>query len=285
MKAFRYLAVAFLALLMCLPAAAQGVGRTAQGVRLDVQGGKFKCEVTFYSPSIVRVVKAPQAAAPEEKSLAVVMVPEETKFKLAEADGTVTLKSREVSVTIDRNDGTVSFADAAGNSLLKEKGASVFTPVESGVDKGCYRVCQSFTLDKDEPIYGLGQLQTGKMSQRDQQKYLIQSNLEDSSPFIQSVKGYGLFFDNYSPVTFTDNADGLSFDFEVGTCVDYYFMYGGNADGVVACMRRLTGQVPMFPLWTYGFWQSKERYKSQDEVVGVVRKYRELGVIQTPALS
>lgn len=278
MKAFRYLAVAFFALLMCLPAAAQGVGRTAQGVRLDVQGGKFKCEVTFYSPSIVRVVKAPQAAAPEEKSLAVVMVPEETKFKLAETDGTVTLKSREVSVTIDRNDGTVSFADAAGNSLLKEKGASVFTPVESGVDKGCYRVCQSFTLDKDEPIYGLGQLQTGKMSQRDQQKYLIQSNLEDSSPFIQSVKGYGLFFDNYSPVTFTDNAGGLSFDFEVGTCVDYYFMYGGNADGVVACMRRLTGQVPMFPLWTYGFWQSKERYKSQDEVVGVVRKYRELGV-------
>ena len=76
MKAFRYLAVAFFALLMCLPAAAQGVGRTAQGVRLDVQGGKFKCEVTFYSPSIVRVVKAPQAAASEEKSLAVVMVPE-----------------------------------------------------------------------------------------------------------------------------------------------------------------------------------------------------------------
>jgi alpha-D-xyloside xylohydrolase len=43
-------------------------------------------------------------------------------------------------------------------------------------------------------------------------------------------------------------------------------------------MRDLTGQVPMFPLWTYGFWQSRERYKSQDETVGVVKKYRELGV-------
>jgi alpha-D-xyloside xylohydrolase len=43
-------------------------------------------------------------------------------------------------------------------------------------------------------------------------------------------------------------------------------------------MRDLTGQAPMFPLWTYGFWQSKERYKSQDELVGVVKKYRELGV-------
>lgn len=55
-------------------------------------------------------------------------------------------------------------------------------------------------------------------------------------------------------------------------------MYGKNADGVIAQVRSLTGQAPMFPLWTYGYWQSKERYKSQEEVVDVVRKYRELGV-------
>jgi alpha-D-xyloside xylohydrolase len=55
-------------------------------------------------------------------------------------------------------------------------------------------------------------------------------------------------------------------------------MYAGSADGVIACMRDLTGQVPLFPLWTYGYWQSKERYKSQDELVKVVKKYRELEV-------
>ena len=43
-------------------------------------------------------------------------------------------------------------------------------------------------------------------------------------------------------------------------------------------MRTLSGQVPMFPLWTYGYWQSKERYKSQDELLDVVRRYRELQV-------
>ena len=64
----------------------------------------------------------------------------------------------------------------------------------------------------------------------------------------------------------------------VGDCIDYYFMAGANADAVIAQMRELTGQVPMFPLWTYGYWQSKERYKSQEETVGIVRKYRELGV-------
>ena len=55
-------------------------------------------------------------------------------------------------------------------------------------------------------------------------------------------------------------------------------MYGKDADGVIAQVRSLTGQAPMFPLWTYGYWQSKERYKSQEEVVDVVRKYRELGI-------
>ena len=75
---------------------------------------------------------------------------------------------------------------------------------------------------------------------------------------------------------FTDNPESTSFKSDVGDCIDYYFMYGGNADGVIARMRDLTGQVPMFPLWTFGFFQSKERYKSQDEMVDVVKKYREL---------
>ena len=258
MKTLRYLSAALTVLAVCLPVLAQSVEQTAQGVRLDVGEGKFRCEVMFYSPSIVRVVKWPQTVMPGEKSLAVVMTPGKTKLEVTETADVVTLKSHEVSVTLDKADGLVAFADADGNSLLKEQGAPVFTPIESGVDKDYYRVSQAFRLDEDEAIYGLGQLQTGKMSQRHQQKYLIQSNLEDSSPFFQSIKGYGLYLDNYSPVTFTDNADGTRFDFEVGACVDYYFMYGGTADGVVARVRELTGQVPMFPLWTYGFWQSKE---------------------------
>jgi len=133
-------------------------------------------------------------------------------------------------------------------------------------------------LDKDEAIYGLGQQQQGKMVQRNLRLRMVQGNTDDYIPFFVSVKGYGLFWDNYSPTIFEDNPESTSFKSDVGDCVDYYFMYGGNADGVIARMRDLTGQVPMFPLWTYGYWQSKERYKSQDETVGVVRKYRELGV-------
>lgn len=267
-----------MALAVCLPVAAQKVERTADGVRLDVDGGKMKCEVMFYSPSIVRVVKTPRQTMPAEKSLAVTMKPQKTDFKVEETAGAVTLKSSEVSVTLGRQDGSVSFTDAAGKSLLREQGAAEFKPITDGANKGYYGVSQAFRLDSGEAVYGIGQLQDGRLNLRGLDKYLVQTNIEDGSPFIQSVKGYGLYFDNYSPVTFRDNADGTCFSFEVGRGVDYYFMYGGDADGVVACVRQLTGQAPMFPLWTYGYWQSRERYKSQDELVGVVRKYRDLGV-------
>jgi alpha-D-xyloside xylohydrolase len=55
-------------------------------------------------------------------------------------------------------------------------------------------------------------------------------------------------------------------------------MYGPGADGVVSQMRDLTGQAPMMPLWVYGFSQSRERYKTQFELLDVVKKYRALKV-------
>jgi alpha-D-xyloside xylohydrolase len=105
-----------------------------------------------------------------------------------------------------------------------------------------------------------------------------QSNLEDFQNVLQSIKGYGIYWENYSPTLFEDNAQGMTFTSEAGQGIDYYFMYGGSADGVIAQMRHLTGDVPMFPLWTYGFWQSKERYKTAAETESIVDQYRTLNV-------
>jgi alpha-D-xyloside xylohydrolase len=161
--------------------------------------------------------------------------------------------------------------------MVEKEGSEKFTDFDDAGSK-TYSVAQSFMLDKDEAIYGLGQQQQGKMVKRNLTLNMVQGNTDDYIPFFLSEKGYGLFWDNYSPTLFADNSDGTTFKSEVGDCIDYYFMYGGNADSVISCMRDLTGQVPMFPLWTYGYFQSKERYKSQDELLDVVKKYRQLGV-------
>jgi alpha-D-xyloside xylohydrolase len=57
--------------------------------------------------------------------------------------------------------------------------------------------------------------------------------------------------------------------------LDYTVFYGDNADDVIADYRKLSGNVPMLPLWAYGFWQCRERYASGDELVAAVKGFRD----------
>ena len=255
---------------------AQSWQKTDLGVKIEIDS--LKIEIQFYSPSIVRVIKSPTDRNFSKESLSVIKKPQKTAFNLKQQGDLLHLETNLLSVVLDLTSGELSYSTLKGESLLKEKEhGSNFTPFHDA-GNSTFSVYQSFVLDKDEPIYGLGTQQRGKMSQRNVTLNMVQGNTDDYIPFFQSVKGYGLFWDNYSPTQFVDNASGTSFKSDVGDCIDYYFMYGGNADGVIANMRDLTGQVPMFPLWTFGFFQSKERYKSQEELVDVVKHYRKLGV-------
>lgn len=256
---------------------AQTYQSTALGAKAAIKDQAV--EVQFYSPGIVRITKAPVGRTFKTENLSVSKKPGQTPLKTNKRGDLLEISSSQVKVTLDLKTGTVNYATNKGASLLKEKpdGAS-FKPFDDAGNK-TLTVSQSFILDKDEAIYGLGQHQRGNLNQRNQvYKNMMQGNTEDVVPFIQSIKGYGIFWDNYSPTTFSDKPDETLLSSDVGEGIDYYFMYGGNADGVIAQMRDLTGQAPMSPLWTFGFWQSKERYKTQDETVGVVKKYRELGV-------
>ena len=212
--------------------------------------------IEFITPSIVHVVKGNAT-----KTLVVTAKPMDKGWSASNGQW----KSKELTVRQDAQ-GNLTFLTAKGQVLLQEKSCDV---------KGAR---QTFTLDKDEAIYGLGTIQNGKMNRRGEKKRMEQSNLEDFMNVLQSIKGWGIYWENYSPTLFEDNADGMTFDAEVGSGVDYYFMYGKSADGVIAQMRYLSGDVPMFPLWTFGYWQSKERYKTARETEGIVDQYRALNV-------
>ena len=221
-----------------------------------VVGRAQEVSVEFFTPSIVHVVKGKPT-----KSLVVIAKPENVPCRTGKGEW----KSSELTVRLDKQ-GRLTFLTAKGRVLLREQHCDVS------------QVQQVFTLDKDEAIYGLGTIQNGKMNRRGEKKRMEQSNLEDFQNVLQSIKGWGLYWENYSPTLFEDTPDGMSFTSEAGQGIDYYFMYGGTSDGVIAKMRHLTGDVPMFPLWTYGFWQSKERYKSAAETEGIVDRYRSLQV-------
>lgn len=234
-------------------------------------------QIKFFTPEIVRVTKTPDGSESyERRSVVVIAEPENVKVNKATKDGEDIYKTSGLMVKVDKKSDKVAFYSPDG-TLLVEEGAYSFTPITEGIDKGSYKVMQSFALEAEEPIYGVGMMQNGKMSQRGEHRKMQQSNLEDYAHFFQSIKGYGIYWDNYSPTNLNDNST-LELESQVGDAVDYYFMYGGDADGVIAEMRHLTGHVPMLPLWTYGFHQSRERYKTQEELLEVVDKYRELGI-------
>ena len=213
-------------------------------------------KVDFLTPNIVHVVKG-QAT----KTLVVTLQPQQVEV----AKKSNALSSSELTVKQDAQ-GNLTFLTRKGKVLLREKDCDI------------NEARQTFSLDKDEAIYGLGTVQDGKMNRRGLKKRMEQSNLEDFQNVLQSIKGWSIYWENYSPTLFEDNAQGMTFDAEVGDGVDYYFMYGGSADGNIALMRQLTGDVPMFPLWTYGYWQSKERYKTARETESIVDQYRALQV-------
>ncbi len=248
--------------------------------------------VEFYSPGTVRILKE----APDHKpmpgdnlSLVVTAQPQPNVAKVEQQGNKRIYTSSKIQVIVNEQNGQVTFADRSGRVLLREEASGFgFTPIASGPDKGRYKVSQAWQLDADEPIYGLGMLQNAKMNQRGENRLMIQTNLEDYANFFQSIKGYGIYWDNYSPTQITDttyvhNNDTqptgeLTLESQVGTKVDYYFIYGGDADGVIHEMRDLSGHVPMLPLWTYGFHQSRERYKTSRELLDVVETYQQTGV-------
>lgn len=69
-------------------------------------------------------------------------------------------------------------------------------------------------------------------------------------------------------------AGRLALTSDVADAIDYYVIAGANPDSVIAGYRRLTGEAPMMPKWALGLWQSRERYKTQDEVLSTVREFR-----------
>ena len=238
--------------------------KTAPVERCVVNG--VTTQVQFLSDDIVRVMKFPGTEAPQKGSYSVILKPGE-------------VKSPRLQVDIDRQTGLLTFRDLEGRTLLKEAAPPKMELRKGDADEGKYRIGQTWMLDRHEQVYGLGQLRDTAMNWRGRKVEIWNHNTYISIPYMTSEKGYGLYWDNAGKSQFEDSAAGTTFSSEVGSCIDYYFIYrDGTQDGVIAGIRELTGEATMFPLWTMGHWQCRERYKTSDELAQVLDRYRELRI-------
>ena len=168
-----------------VPSWGQSVLRTSNGVKVET--GTTCMELECFSSSIIRVKKYPVGKTPDKQSLSVTMQPEKVKYKLQETKGEVILATSELVAIMDIAQKQVRFTDKDGKVLLAEKPSSIgFTPFNDA-GNSTYQVRQTFVLDSDEAIYGLGQHQQGRMNQRNQTLFLQQANTEIFGSFYQRL--------------------------------------------------------------------------------------------------
>jgi alpha-D-xyloside xylohydrolase len=253
------------------------VQQQPDGVLFTMQRGTLKLQVC--TDSIIRV-RYSATSTFSDRPLYVVTKTSwpETKWTMQSTDDGVTLTTARLAVTVTRKDGGITYRDLDGKQLLQEATRKL-TPVKvNGEDT--YRA-ESFIniYGSREALYGLGQHQAGVWNYRGESVDISQDNTNIAVPLLLSSQGYGLYWNNDSRSRFNNRfANYMYISSEVADDIDYYFFYGPDFDQIIASYRELTGPAPLFGKWAYGFWQCKNRYKSQEEILGVAKKYRELHI-------
>jgi alpha-D-xyloside xylohydrolase len=253
------------------------VQQVSDGALFTMGTGTLKLQVC--SDSVIHVLYSPTATFPKRADYVVIKESwPATQFTLQSTDDAVALSTSLLKVTVTRKDGAITYAELNGGSLVQEASRKLTPGKVNGEDT--YRAESQVSIyGSHEGIYGLGQHQAGVWNYRGESVDISQENSNISVPLMLSSKGYGIFWNNTSRSRFNNRfANILYISSEVADVIDYYFLYGPDFDKIIAGYRDLTGQVPMFGKWAYGFWQCKNRYKSQDEILGVARRYRELHI-------
>ena len=230
--------------------------------------------------SIVHVVYSLEKDVPEHPDFLVVKQSwPQAEFSLKQDDAkTVTLTTPKLKIEVDRANSVVRFYDAAGR-LLTQENSRTLTPTVVNGEKTYHSERFTNMWDTQEGFYGLGQHQAGVMNYRGESVDISQDNTNISIPVLLSSNGYGIFWNNGSRSRFNNRfVHALYISSEVADAVDYYFLYGPDFDKIVASYRELTGEAPLFGKWAYGYWQCKNKYATQEELLSVAHKYRELHI-------
>jgi alpha-D-xyloside xylohydrolase len=211
--------------------------------------------------------------------------PAGARIELSGTGAALTNGRLRVEVTFDTSasypEPLLCFRDHDGGELLAESrehfwlpGARVFT----GNRSGAYEVHQQFAAYPGERLYGMGQRTHGRLNLKGLALDLVQRNGEVSIPFVLSSRGYGLLWNSpaVGRVEFAENATR----WQAGQAreIDYWVTAAPTPAEILGRYADATGHAPELPAWASGFWQSKLRYRTQEELLAVAREYRRRGL-------
>lgn len=192
-------------------------------------------------------------------------------FQVTGTNQAIVLRTPSFSVQVLKDTSRIIMFDANGKQLLSESP----TGGRHAVNGSSLKVADRFQLTPTEAIYGLGEFRDSALNLRGKTRELVQVNTQAAMPVILSINGWGMFWDNPSRTVFRDNQDGMSFASDYGNTVSFYIFVGQRLDDLIQDYRQLTGTAPMLPRWAYGYHQSRNRYRSQQEIVSIASRIRD----------
>ena len=251
--------------------------RVRGGIVLTMREGSMKIQAC--TDRIVHIVYSPTSSFPPDSGFLVIHTRcTEPAWHLRTGTDTIVLTTGALQVRIAEKSGTITFADSAGTKLFGDDGRTL-SPTQVNHEKTWRAELFSNLWGSPEAFYGLGSHQSGVWNERGEEVDISQDNTNISIPFFLSSNGYGIFWNNTSRSRFNNRfLNALYLSSEVADAVDYYFLYGPEFDTIIAGYRSLTGDAPMFGAWAYGYWQCKNRYATQRELLDVAHRYRALHI-------
>jgi alpha-D-xyloside xylohydrolase len=242
--------------------------------------GNENLRLSVCADSVIHVVAGPADASSDHTDQPWMLPASEScagaTFKFAQDGDIASITTDRLRVTLSLRRGNLSYSIASGDRLLEEYDGVPRT-YEPDLVNGLhtYHVADRFSPDPTEGYYGLGQHQSGMFNYRGGTVELAQNNTDVAIPLLLSSKGYALMW-NTASATEVDNRFPLTLKLSTlaGNDVDYFFIYGPEFDDIIHRYRGMTGHAPMLPKWGYGLFQSKDRYKTQSEILAIAARYR-----------
>ena len=135
----------------------------------------------------------------------------------------------------------------------------------------------TFAPREGEHFYGLGHEGTGCFDLKGCAVDLRHVNAKCAIPFVYSSLGYGFLWNNPAVGTVELAVNRTRWSVGATKKIDYVVI-GGGPKAVASSLAELTGHAPVMPHWATGFWQSRLRYETQEDLLAVARRYRDEGV-------
>jgi alpha-D-xyloside xylohydrolase len=252
--------------------------KNADGVTFKLDKGLMNIRIC--KADIIEVKYTIFNAFPPKKSL-VVNNPwaQKSSFIVSYHNGQIIITTTRLIISINKATNAISYADKKGFVITSETADSktMNAATIAGIDT--YNCNTAFNSPADEALFGLGchPEDTLSINYKGRNQSMLIKYMTGAIPVMLSTKGYGLLWDNYSASNFYGaeaNNSQYKYASESGRMVDYYFFYGPGFDRIIDLYRTATGKAPMYPKWSFGLFQSQDRYKTQAEILSVKDGYR-----------